>query len=226
MDTTSSNDLNLHLEILPSKTRTALDFLSKEAWLQESGWYLAGGTALALQAGHRKSVDLDFFTQNKNFSNDELLAHFSSATDWETDINEKNTVYGELCGAKVSFIAYPSFIPVEQPILYGSIRILRPSDIAVMKIIAISQRGKKRDFFDLYWLMQHGEVLETTMQKLKKQYPSVAHNYHHILKSLVYFADADTDPTPELNFKASWKDVKNFFSDQIPNVTRHLVDLK
>jgi hypothetical protein len=226
MDTTSSNNIDLHLEILPSKTRKALDFFSKETWLQESGWYLAGGTALALQAGHRKSVDLDFFTKDTDFSNDELLAHFSSMPDWTTDINEKNTVYGELYGAKVSFIAYPSFIPIEQPILYGSIKILKPSDIAVMKVIAISQRGKKRDFFDLYWLMQHGEILEITVQKLKNQYPSVAHNYHHILKSLVYFADADTDPAPDINFEASWKDVKNYFINQIPNITRNLVDLK
>lgn len=226
MDTTPSNNLDLHLEILPPKTRKALDFLSKEAWLQESGWYLAGGTALALQAGHRKSVDLDFFTQEKSFSNDELLGHFPLIAEWITDINEKNTVYGELCGAKVSFIAYPSFIPVEQPILYGSIKILKPSDIAVMKIIAISQRGKKRDFFDLYWLIQHGEILETTVQKLKNQYPSVAHDYHHILKSLVYFEDADTDPTPELNFNASWKDVKDYFINQIPNITKNLVGLK
>lgn len=226
MDTASSDILNLHLEVLQPKTRKAFDFLSNEMWLQQSGWYLAGGTALALQTGHRKSVDLDFFTQNKDFSNDELLGHFSSAADWKTDINEKNTIYGELYGTKVSFIAYPFFIPAEQPILYGSIKILKPSDIAVIKIIAISQRGKKRDFFDLYWLMQHGEVLETTIQKLKNQYPSVAHNYHHILKSLVYFEDADNDPAPELNFRASWKEVKNFFADQIPNVTRNLVELK
>lgn len=226
MDTTSSDNLNLHLEILPSKTRKAFDFLSKEKWLQRLGWYLAGGTALALQAGHRKSVDLDFFTQNKTFSNDELLGHFSLIADWKTDIKEKDTVYGELYGAKVSFIAYPSFIPVEQPLSYGSIKILKSDDITVMKIIAISQRGKKRDFFDLYWLIQHGENLETAMQKLKKQYPSVAHNYHHILKSLVYFEDADNDPTPELNFKVSWTEVKNFFSAQIPNVTRNLVGLK
>jgi hypothetical protein len=95
-----------------------------------------------------------------------------------------------------------------------------------MKIIAISQRGKKRDFFDLYWLMRHEESLEETISKLKDQYPSVAHDYHHILKSLVYFEDADNDPTPELNFKASWKEVKSFFVNQIPNITKKLVDLR
>ena len=95
-----------------------------------------------------------------------------------------------------------------------------------MKIIAISQRGRKRDFFDLYWLMHHGNMLEATIKKLKKQYPLVAHDYHHILKSLVYFDDAEGDPTPDINFTASWKEVKDFFTNQVPKITKNLVDLK
>ena len=60
---TSSQELNWHYETLPRKTKKALDFLSGEKWLKESKWYLAGGTALALQVGNRKSLDLDFFTE-------------------------------------------------------------------------------------------------------------------------------------------------------------------
>lgn len=70
---------------------------------------------------------------------------------WITDIEDKNTVYGELFKAKVSFIAYPFFIPKQKIITHGSVRVLDKRDIAVMKITAISQRGRKRDFFDLYW---------------------------------------------------------------------------
>ena len=65
-----------HYETLPRQTKKALDFLSKEEWLKQSSWYLAGGTALALQAGHRKSVDLDFFSEDKNFNEKKLLANF------------------------------------------------------------------------------------------------------------------------------------------------------
>jgi len=75
--------------------------------------------------------------------------------------------------------------------MFGSIAILQPTDLAVMKIIALSQREKKRDFFDAYWLAQHIEPLEQTIKRLNAQYPSVAHDYHHILKSLVYFEDAE-----------------------------------
>lgn len=226
MDTTSSDNLNLHINALPVKTQKAFNFLSQEKWLMDSDWYLAGGTALTLQVGHRKSVDLDFFTKRKEFSTDKLLKHFSGLPDWKTDVGAENTIYGELFGAKVSFIAYPFFIPADKSILYGSITILGQKDIAVMKIIAISQRGKKRDFIDLFWLMNHGQDLEATMRRLKNQYPSVAHDYHHILKSLVYFADADCDPMPELNFKVSWKEVKDYFIYQIPRISRNLVDLR
>ena len=103
------------------------------------------------------------------------------------------------------------------------IKILRPLDIAVMKIIAISQRGRKRDFLDLYWCAKNIEPLEKTIKRLKTQYPTVAHDYHHILKSLVYFNDAESDPEPDIYFKASWKDVKNYFEKEILNITNKII---
>ncbi len=73
MDASSEKQVSWHFEILPRSTKRALDFLSKEKWLEKSEWYLAGGTALALLAGNRKSFDLDFFQNGailmkKNFS--------------------------------------------------------------------------------------------------------------------------------------------------------------
>jgi predicted nucleotidyltransferase component of viral defense system len=225
METTSSNSLNMHVNVLPAKTRKALEFLADQVWLKGSNWYLAGGTALALQARHRESVDLDFFTHDKDFDNNELLGHFAINSNWRTDIDKRNTVYGELFGAKVSFIAYPFFIPSEKQLVYGSINILTPADIAVMKIIAISQRGRKRDFVDLYWLAQNGYPLEDTVRKLKTQYPSVAHDYHHILKSLVYFEDAESDPDPIFRFDISWKEIKSFFIRETPAITEKVIGL-
>ena len=184
--------------------------MSKEKWLKDSDWYLAGGTALALSTGHRKSLDLDFFMENKDFDTEELLRKFLNNQDWVLSLNRKNTIYGELFKAKVSFIAYPFFIPKQEPIWHGFIKILQPKDIAVMKITAISQRGRKRDFFDLYWCAKNIEPLEEIIKRLPAQYPAVAHDYHHILKSLVYFEDAESDPEPEINFDANWKKVKTF----------------
>jgi len=224
MDTLAKK-LNWHYETVPAETKVALDFLSKEKWLESSHWYLAGGTALALQSGNRKSVDLDFFTTEKNFDVEELLANFVGNTNWQTSVEEKNTIYGVLCKAKVSFIAYPFFVPKLTMNKHGTINVLAPIDIAVMKIIAVSQRGRKRDFFDLYWCAKNIEPLDSLIRKLKVQYPSVAHDYNHILKSLVYFEDAEVDPEPEIYFKCGWDEIKAFFETEIPRITRELIGL-
>lgn len=227
MDVASKETIEKNLEILPPETKKAFLFLSEKKWFAEdSSWYLAGGTALALQAGHRQSVDLDFFNTGRDIDNNEILNSFSEKDDWKPFINKKNTIYGKLMGAKISFIAYPFFAPKQKFIKYGSINILNPLDIAVMKIIAISQRGTKRDFFDLYWCVKNIESLENLIIKLKKQYPSIAHNYHYIITSLTYFEDAEIDPNPKIYFKTTWKDVKKFFEKEIPSIAKNLINLK
>ena len=213
----------MHLDFLPKETKKAFDFLSEQKWLEDSDWYLAGGTALALQAGHRKSVDLDFFIKESLFNNNELLTRLLSSGDLVVDINKENTVYARLFKAKVSFISYPFFIPKQDFIKYGAIKMLKPMDIAVMKIIAISQRGKKRDFFDLYWCVKNVDSLENIIKKLPIQYPSVGHNYRHIVESLAYFEDAEGDPKPEIYFRADWKEVKEFFKREATFIVKKLI---
>lgn len=223
MASSDSRKINWHFEMLPSQTKQALDFLSQEKWLKNSGWYLAGGTALALQTGHRKSHDLDFFSEVKEFDNEKLLSNFSNNKNWDTELNKNNTIYGELLKAKVSFIAYPFFVPKQKFLQYENVKVLNQKDIAVMKITSISQRGRKRDFFDLYYCAKNIEPLEKIIKRLKVQYPSVAHNYHHILKALVYFEDAESDPEPEINFEADWRTVKNFFLQEITIIAKKLI---
>ncbi|MEK9154328.1 MAG: nucleotidyl transferase AbiEii/AbiGii toxin family protein [Patescibacteria group bacterium] len=213
-----------HGEVLPVKTRNALVLLSGEQWLESGGWYLAGGTALALQAGHRVSVDLDFFTTEATFSEAELTEQLPKDA-WVETFLKRGTVYGELKGAKVSFIAYPFFVPHKPFHQIGSVRMLDIDDIAVMKIVAISQRGRKRDFIDLYWCAHHRFPLIEIVKKLKAQYPSVAHNYHHILKSLTFFEDAENDPPARLVEDVPWSAVKTFFQQETIRVTKELLGL-
>jgi len=219
------NKLTWHTETLPSETLRALDLLAGWDWLKKSDWYLAGRIALALYAGHRQSIDLDFFTPRGTFSTGPHLNYFKN-TAWKTTVSEKGTIYGTLLQAKVSFISYPFFKRGDMPQWYGNVRVLTPGDIAVMKIIAISQRGRKRDFIDLFWYAQNHEPLITVIKKLPIQYPTVAHNYHHILESMMYFIDAEADPMPTLFFNADWKTVKAYFQKEIPKIAKELLQLE
>lgn len=224
MDTSyNSKEIVWHTDALPSATKKALDFLSTRLWLKKGGWYLAGGTALALQAGHRTSQDLDFFNA-ENFSSQGLVKKFPAGA-FKTTILREGTVYGNLLEAKISFIFYPSFIPKEPLLFYKSVGVLHEKDIAVMKIVAISQRGTKRDFIDLYWYCQNREPLIDVVQKLKEQYPSIRHNYHHVIKSLTFFDDADDDPLPKIFFQANWVNIKKFFQKEVPIITRKFLVL-
>jgi len=221
----TDESITWHTGALPQETLRALEFFAKQEWLKNSSWYLAGGTALALQGGHRVSVDLDFFLPKKDFAVNEVLKYMPEP-DWQTDSAAEGTIYGTYRGAKMSFIAYPFFVPKEPPLKYGTISVLAARDIAVMKIVAISQRGRKRDFIDLYWYCLNYETLIEVLRRLPGQYPTVAHDYHHILKAMLYFADAEDDPMPELRLKASWEEVKAYFRKEVPAIAKKIIGLE
>lgn len=205
----------LHIDDLPRRTRGAFLLAATIPFFQNPEWYLAGGTALALHVGHRQSADLDFFTPQKTIDDaaiDQELTRASS--EWKSNYRERGTIFGELTGTKVSLIAYPFFIPSPRRVRFGTIRLLVPEDIAVMKIIALSQRGRKRDFVDLYWYCVNREPLEKIIWRALLQYPGQNHNVPHILKSFTYFADAEDDPMPEIFFRANWASIKAYFLEE------------
>ena len=216
-------DENLFLHALPPVTRRAFDEIQKLELLNTNGWYLAGGTALALQAGHRQSVDLDFFTHETKFNEQATEAALLATGEWSTGFRESGTLYGKFMDAKASFIAYPFFVPAEPFIRHGTIRILSARDIAVMKIIAMSQRGRKRDFVDLYWYCKNREPLIDVIRRVPKQYPGQKHNIPHFIKSVTYFNDAENDPMPKIFFTASWNGIKAFFRKEAKMIARRLL---
>lgn len=205
----------LHLDILPATTRRAFLECIKLPLFQKNEWYLAGGTALALQVGHRQSVDLDFFTPKAKFNELSVERDLLTTGNWQTSYNERGTIYGKFMDAKMSLIAYPFFVPSKEKLRCGTIKMLLPRDVASMKIIAVSQRGRKRDFVDLYWYVQNREPLVDVVRRAIMQYPGQEENIHHILKSLTYFVDAESDPEPRILFKANWRQVKRFFQTQV-----------
>ncbi|MBI4549092.1 MAG: nucleotidyl transferase AbiEii/AbiGii toxin family protein [Ignavibacteriae bacterium] len=214
-----------HEEILSRNTLRALTYIGEQQWFRRSTWYLAGGTALALQVGHRTSIDLDFFIPQSTFSTAKFMNLLPTKV-WQTNILREGTLYGKLYGTKTSFIAYPFFVPQYPFLNYKNLRILDAHDIAVMKITAISQRGKKRDFVDLYWCCTNLLPLDDALKRIPSQYLNGTAGLHHILKSLTYFADAEDDPMPTLFFRATWKEIKTFFQREIPRVAKELLELR
>ncbi|PIZ65755.1 hypothetical protein CO051_07405 [Candidatus Roizmanbacteria bacterium CG_4_9_14_0_2_um_filter_39_13] len=218
--------VKLTFKSIPKETKDAIVLLQENTWLSSEKWYLAGGTALALQYGHRMSYDLDFFTEHDTVDTEKISNHLSKIGNWIITSRDSKTLYGELNTVKCSFIAYPDFVPGKQTHSLKNLRIVDTHDIAVMKIMAISQRGKKRDFFDLYWYLKHGDSLENVLKNVEKKYPYKKHNFHHFLKSLLYFDDAEGDADPQIYFEATWDDIKKYFENLIPLVAKKILDLR
>lgn len=217
---------DLHIDKLPRVTRKAFLYCAGHLdLLVNSMWYLAGGTALALQVGHRQSVDLDFFLPKVSFDRIDLERKLLATGQWVTSFIQEGTLYGVLTNARVSFIAYPFFKPSLKRIQCRNVFMLIPSDIAAMKIIAISQRGRKRDFVDLYWYCINKDSLPEVIKRAIRGYPGQEDNINHILRSLVYFADAEEDPMPKIFFDASWRVIKEYFRKEVPRITKEFLGL-
>jgi predicted nucleotidyltransferase component of viral defense system len=193
----------LRKETVEQATLELLKRLQSESFLSE--FVLVGGTALSLQIGHRKSIDLDFFTLS-DFDSNELIDILSQKYNLSIRHQTKQALIGEIDGIKVDFIRfrYPFIRPI---ICMEGIRLLSIEDIAPMKLDAIVGRGKKKDFYDLYFLLQKyslDELLELYREKYKHL------SDFQVLRSLVYFEDAESDPDP-LVFDAqlNWESVKD-----------------
>lgn len=84
-----------------------------------------------------------------------------------------------------------------------------------MKIDAIATRGAKRDFIDLYFIGQSGYQLEQLLDIYDKKYKNLATAKMHIVKSLIYFDDAESDEMPKMLKKVAWEDVKKYFENEV-----------
>jgi len=170
-----------------------------------SGFYLVGGTSLALQYGHRKSVDLDLFSEG-DFDVDKLLEDLvKDYLHIQVLVKARGSLLTRIRDIKVDFLRfnYPMIRPVR---VEGNLRLLVPEDIAPMKLDAVAGRGKKKDFYDIYFLLEKmslAEMLQLHQEKFKLS------TTFHIVKSLTYFNDAEEDDPPMLVDKhLSWLQVK------------------
>lgn len=211
----------MHYRCLPQNTQGLLKKLDKIASAHDL--VLAGETGLALQIGHRISVDLDYFTQ-KEFSTEKVFQELKKL-DLNPTIQEESegsiTVLAE--GSKLSIFHYPYPFIEKYKHADGS-PVAGIIDIASMKVIAISQRGAKRDFFDLYFILQTTPFWKIA-ENMMKRFGQERINPLHIGKSLVFFSDAEEDPDPNFTGQnnPAWNTVKKFFRK---NVQQMVLDLE
>lgn len=178
-------------------------------------FYLAGGTGLALQLGHRHSLDLDFFT-SETFDPELLLQNAQQLGGLAVLDRGSQTLHLQFRNAKVSFLgfAYPLLFSCA---LFRGVKVADARDIACMKISALAGRGAKRDFVDLYAVSQRYE-LPLLLELFQKKFSQVNYSRVHLLKSLTYFEDAEKDPMPDMRAPHSWGEVKRFFSTEAPRL--------
>ena len=157
-----------------------------------SGFYLVGGTSLALQLGHRNSIDIDLFTHG-DFDDNAIIELLRSNYKTEEIFRRKNTIITLLDNIKTDFIKY-DYPLISAPITEEGITYLSKEDIGAMKLHAIIQSGKRlKDFIDIYFLLQHftmDQLIGFFVKKYSHSNPLIA------LKAVTYFDDIDENTDP------------------------------
>lgn len=209
-------------KVLSKKAKESLALLGESKILEEA--YLAGGTALCLQFSHRFSYDFDFFTR-KEFDAKILVQRIKKLLpDFKLERIDWGTILGYIGKTRFSlfFYNYPLLL---KPHEFLKIRIADVKDIAPMKVAAISDRGTKRDFIDLYFIVRIKKILTLgeTLKFYDKKFKLLKQNKFHILKSLSYFEDAEKDEIPKMIEKVKWSEVKNFFKVEIKRISKILL---
>jgi len=208
-------------EVLSKNAKKSLALLGKTGFFRKA--YLAGGTAIALQLGHRESKDFDFFTKEKfharNLAN-ELEICLS-------DFKLEKVAWGTIMGyvGKIRFtIFYYNYPLLFKPKSFSGINIADLKDIAAMKIASISDRGWKRDFIDLYFLLKNRIVtLEECLNLYDRKFKKLQENKAHILKSLIYFEDAEKEKMPKMFQSVSWLEIKKFLEQEVKNLGKKII---
>lgn len=200
----------MHWNILDKDRYKLLKDITEKISLEN--YYMIGGTALSLQLGLRLSYDFDFCVQNQ-FNNEILLQELKTLELIEVKQNQKGTCDVILNGVQVSFFYYPNpninnYITTDE---MPKLKMASILDIAIMKIVAIGGRGAKKDFFDLYNIINKTDIdiKELAQGLIKKCGDNV--NYMNIIMGLSYFEDAEQEILPDAFVEYDWDSIKEFF---------------
>lgn len=175
---------------------------------------LVGGSALSLRYGHRSSIDIDLFFHEK-FNHQQIIDELEENFQHRFVYKQQQTAFGIFCfinDIKVDIVYFPH-LPIKEIEVMDDIRMYSIADISAMKIQAILGRAKKKDFWDLYELLQHYS-LQQLIDWHKQKYPSqmLAISIPH---AITYFADAEDSETPVSFKNQTWEKIKKEISKTV-----------
>ena len=201
----------MHWEVIDKNRYDILEKIVQKVSLKR--YYLAGGTALALQTGIRESFDFDFFVQTE-FDENLLIQELEEIGEIEVTVCRRGTVHAILNGVQITFLHFENNL-VEDKVTTEDLQglyLASIKDIAILKLIAISQRGTKKDFFDLYFICNNFDItIKDILDLLDKKYDKNKINYLHIIQSLAYFEDAEDENLPKVFIDYNWETIKNYY---------------
>jgi hypothetical protein len=182
----------LHKETVTAATLDLIRKLQSDPIFET--FCLVGGTALSLQIGHRKSIDIDFFSKT-TFETETLIEHLEKQYGFLLQYSHRNTVKGFIDGILIDLLQH-DYPYINEPILLDGIKMLSKQDIAAFKVNAITGSGTRtKDFVDVYFLLKEfsfAQIVGFYSQKYGQR------NEFHAVKSLTYFEDLDLSDWPNL----------------------------
>ena len=198
--------MNFHDDILAPEQNELLVALGPIA--AGAGFFLGGGTAVALHLGHRRSIDFDWFTAEKLEDPLALAASLRSADIPLEDTRvASGTLHGMVRGVRISFFAY-HYPCLSTPVTWAELGFTLASldDLACMKLAAVAQRGSRKDFADIYAICLKYKPLQELLQLYRRKYGT--NDISHVLVSLGYFDDADEEAALAMIWDVSWEEMK------------------
>lgn len=193
----------LHKETISRGTLDLLKQLQNKEYLK--GFYLAGGTALALQIGHRTSVDIDLFS-DFSFNTAYVLENLTNDFGFNLFFSSINTLRGSIKDVQVDIMAH-RYPLIFTPVFLDNISLLSTEDIIAMKLNAITTNGQRvKDFIDIYFLLKKYTLAEM-IGFYKRKYAD--YNEVNVLKSLTWYEDVDLSGWPVLlqNPELKWQEI-------------------
>jgi hypothetical protein len=192
----------LYLQTILPNTLELLKRLSAQPEMQ--GLRLIGGTSLALQYGHRQSIDLDFFG-DLTVTQDEMLSMIEKIGSYRLRNRTGKILQVIIDNIMVDIVDYSQYPWIDTPLNTDGLTLASPKDIAAMKINAIEGCGSRKDFIDIYLLLQH-YTLDEILTFYSQKYPN--HSIFRALLSLTYFDDAEAESLPKMLIPTAWDEMK------------------